>query len=214
MFGRRLVWSLYEPGGKSTTVLPDRDGWIGLDERPIAQPAASSVVGLWHPAEASPAETAAWRATLAARNVRQPFRQVDREVFALDPGSASPAADRRFAGRLVDHGRLRALLRTRDWAVPALGAWDLGDEATGWRAFDDGLRAELRYQAVERAVTGERVERARIVAVRFIRTDAPPTSPATTAATVVLADVPARAFSEALRDVSLVVIVGEEPPRS
>lgn len=89
--------------------------------------------------------------------------------------------------------------------MPALGAWDQGDGATAWRAFDDGLRAELRYQSPERVPTGEPVEHARIVAVRFVRTDAPAVSPAVEPVRVAVADVPARVFSEALRDVRLVV---------
>ena len=98
--------------------------------------------------------------------------------------------------------------------MPALGPWDQGNEATGWLPFDDGLRAELRYQALDRVSTGARVELARIVAVRFVRTDAPPAAPATAEVTVSLAAVPPRAFSEALRDVSLAVAVGERGPMS
>lgn len=93
--------------------------------------------------------------------------------------------------------------------MPALGAWDQGDEATAWRAFDDGVRAELRYQAAERVGTADPVTRARIVAVRFVQTDAAPASPAVAYSGVALAAVPARVFSEALRDLGLVVAVAE-----
>jgi hypothetical protein len=211
-FGRRLVWVLEGAAGPSISVLPAAAGWIGPDERPIEPPGDVRAVRLWHPAEAGPAEVAAWRATLAARGLRQPIRQVDREVFAPVATDVSPTADRRFGGRIVDHAQLRTLLRGRGWAVPALGAWDLGDEATGWRVFDDGLRAELRYQAVDRVPTAERVVRARIVAVRFVRTGAAPASPADpAAATVSIEDVPRRTLSEAIRDVSLAVVVAERP---
>jgi hypothetical protein len=213
-FGRRLVWLLGSGDGDAISALPVGAGWIGRDERPIREPADGSAVRLWHPAEAGAGEVAAWQATLAARGVRQLIRQVDREVFAPVELDRSPAADRRFGGRIVDHAQLRALLRGRGWAVPALGAWDLGDEASGWRVFDDGLRAELRYQALDHAPTAERVMRARIVAVRFVRTDAPPASPANDAATVGIADVPRRSLSEAIRDVSLAAVVGERSPAS
>lgn len=200
---RTLIWTVDTADGRAG-VLPDLEGWLTVDERRLPHP-DEGVIRLWHPADAGPGEIAAWRATLAARLVTQAVRQADREVFRPEPGGSSPGADVRHAGAIVDHPRLRALLRQRGWAVPALGAWDQGDEATAWRAFDDGLRAELRYQAPERVPTGERVERARIVAVRFIRTDAPPASPVDRATNVSLADVPSRVFSEALRDVTLAV---------
>jgi hypothetical protein len=209
VFARRLVW--LADGPEPRTMLRWEERWLGPDERPIPDGVAGRLRP-WHPAESGEAEVARWRATLAARAVRQPFAQVDRETFRPVPNPAPEHADVRFAGRIVDHRRLRALLRERRWAVPALGAWDLGDEATGWRAFDDGLRAELRYQAPERVPTAERIQRARLVAVRFVRTEAPAASPATDPVSIPLADVPPRVFSEALRDVSLVVVVGELAP--
>jgi len=97
------------------------------------------------------------------------------------------------------------MLRERGWAVPVLGAWDQGDEATAWRDFEGGLRAELRYQAPDRTPTGERVARARIVAVRFVRVASEKRAAAGVAdgIPVPLVDVPRRVFSEAVRDVSL-----------
>jgi hypothetical protein len=50
------------------------------------------------------------------------------------------------------------------------------------------------------------------VAVRFVRTGAAPASPADPAATTVsIEDVPRRTLSEAIRDVSLAVVVAERP---
>ena len=170
-------------------------------------PGEDDEVRLWHPAEAGPAEIAAWRATLASLNVTQAVRQVDREVFLPPAAGSAPAADLRFAGRVVDQPRLRALLRQRGWAVPALGTWDRGDEATAWRDFDSGFRAELRYQAPDVDPIAERVARARIVAVRFVRPGSGRVAGDPGEVSVPLADVPRRVFSEALRDVSLAVTV-------
>ena len=200
---RTMLWTIGS-GSARRVGLASGEGWLGVDERPLDVGDAATIQ-LWHPADARPGEVEAWRATLAVRAVAQAVRQADREVFARDASSSSPVADLRHAGAIVDHRRLRALLRQKGWAVPALGAWDQGDEATAWRAFDDGLRAELRYQSPERVPTGEPVEHARIIAVRFVRTDAPAVSPAVEPVRVAVADVPARVFSEALRDVSLVV---------
>jgi hypothetical protein len=209
VFGRRLLW-LVGPPGEAETARPTDDGWLGVDGQPSPPAKGDAIVRLWHPAEATETAVMAWRSYLAASAIEQPIRQVDRETFGPLERDLDLAADRRFAGRVVDHGRLRALLRERGWAAPFVGSWDQGDEATAWRAFDDGLRAELRYQAVERLSTGERHERVRLVAVRFVRArNTPPAAPATEARAVGLSDVPARVFSEALRDVSLVLVVGE-----
>jgi plasmid stability protein len=216
VFGRRLIWWVGAPGEAGTAGLPDGDGWIGVDGDPLIVGAAS-VVRLWHPADADEAEIAAWRATVAAAALEQPLKQAHREVFRPLPRDLGLAADRRLAGRVVEHRHLRSLLRSRGWAVPALGAWDQGDEATAFRDFDDGLRAELRYQAVEQLPTGELQERVRLVAVRFVETSGAPAAPAGAdpgagrgPATRTLADVPPRVFSEALRDVSLVAVVAGE----
>lgn len=214
LFGRRLVWNVGPSDGPAVTALPTEDGWLGSDGRAAgAGDPGETRVRLWHPADADAAEIEAWRRVLASRSMEQPIRQVARETFrALDRDRGLPA-DRRFAGSVVDHARLRALLRERGWAAPFVGSWDQGDEATAWRAFDEGLRAELRYQAAERRGTGERHEKVRLIAVRFVHApSSPPAAPAPDATAVVLAELVPRIVSEAIRDVSLVVAVaGTEP---
>jgi hypothetical protein len=216
LFGRRLIWRIGAPGEVEAAGLPDGGGWVGVDGQPLSVGAAFEV-RLWHPADADEAEIAAWRATLAAATIEQPLKQAHREVFRPLPHDVGLAADRRFAGRVVEHGHLRAMLRSRGWAVPSLGAWDQGDEGTAFRDFEDGLRAELRYQAVERVPTGTRQERARLVAVRFAEESGAAAAAAGAdpgaardPAPRPLADVPPRVFSEALRDVSLVAVVAGE----
>ena len=204
LFGRRLIWQVGSPGEVTTAALPDGDGWMGADGQPLAV-GSMSEARLWHPADADDAQVSAWRALLAAATLEQPLKQVEREVFRPDPRDRGLAADRRFAGRIVRHGQLRAILRDRGWAVPAIGAWDGGDEATASRMFDDGVRAELRYQSVEDVPTGTRQDRARLVAVRFMSG-----TRADDAVQVRLSAVPPRIFSEALRDVSLVAAVASE----
>jgi len=201
---RSLIWNVRTATGVRAA-LPLGAAWITVDEAPL--PAVESdEVWLWHPADTSPAEISAWRATLAARGVSQAVSQAEREIFVRGTGPTR-FADTRHAGRIVDQPRPRALLRERGWAVPVLGAWDQGDEATAWREFEGGIRAELRYQAPDRTPTGERVARARIVAVRFVRADSDRAAVrgAIGGMPVPLADVPPRVFSEALRDVSLAV---------
>ena len=212
LFGRRLIWTVTSPGGPDEAAMPTDAGWLRLDGPRSAGGGPDTLVRLWHPADAEPTDVVAWQGQLVMTAVQQPIRQVDRERFRPLDTDRGLVADRRFAGRVVDHGRLRAILRQRGWAAPFVGSWDQGEEATAWRAFDDGLRAELRYQAVERLATGERHERVRLIAVRFVHAPGtPPAAPATSATPVRLEDVPARVFSEAIRDVSLVITVAEAP---
>lgn len=212
LFGRQLLWTVGSATEADAAALPTKDGWIGLDGRRQAGTREDGSIRVWHPADATETEIAAARVLVASNGVKQPIRQVDRETFRPLERDRGLAADRRFAGRVVDHGRLRAILRQRGWAAPFVGSWDQGDEATAWRTFDDGIRAELRYQAVARLATGARHERVRLVAVRFVRAPAtPPAVPATDATPVGLAELPPRVVSEALRDVSLVVVVAEDP---
>jgi len=206
-FALRLLWRVGPAGEPGETAFRDEGGWLTCDGRHL--PAEDGrVVSLWHPAEAPETEVLAWRAAIGSRAVEQPVKQTHREVFRPQSRDLDPAADRRFAGRVVSHGSLRALLRDRGWAVPALGAWDQGDEATAFRTFDDGVRAELRYQAVEVVPTGARQERARLVAVRFVSLPGP--GRRVDPLRLPLSEVPARVFSESIRDVSLVVVVAED----
>lgn len=215
LFGCRLVWTVRTSEEATFAAVPGETGWLGLDGPVPISGRNDAMVALWHPADASETEIAAWRSLLAARSIEQPIRQVDRETFQVLDRDRELAADRRFAGRVVDHSQLRAVLRQRGWAAPFVGPWDQGDEATAWRAFGDDFRAELLYQAPERVATSERNERVRLIAVRFVRAvGAAPTSPATDPRPVGLAEVPRRMFSETIRDVSLVVSVATTPPNS
>ncbi len=203
IFGGRLIWQVSPPGQAAVVARWVGDRWVGVDGHRLDLGAAPDV-RLWHPADADDVEIAAWQASLAADALHQPVRQAHREVFRPAPSDLGLAADRRCAGRVVGHGHLRSQLRAPGWAVPALGAWDRGDEATAFRDFEDGLRAELHYQATDQVPTGMRQERARLVAVRFL------SASGAGAVQLPLSAVPPRVFSEAIRDVSLVAIIAPE----
>jgi hypothetical protein len=203
IFGFRLIWQVIPGGGAGVAARRDGDDWVGVDSHPLDLGAALDI-RLWHPADADDVEIAAWQASLAALDLEQPVKQVHREVFQPAPSDLGLAADRRFAGHVVGHGHLRSLLRGRGWAVPALGAWDQGDEATAFRAFEDGTRAELRYQAIDRVPSGTRHQRALLVAVRFVSTSG------ADAVQLPLSTVRPRIFSEAIRDVSLVATIASK----
>ena len=199
----RLVWQVLD----EADIRPARmvgDGWVSAAERPVPSTPAS-VIGLWHPVDAEPAEIAAWREALQRNGIEPPFAQVDREVY--DASQAPDAVqDRRFADRAVDYPRFRALLGSRGWSSPMLGPWDQGDQAVAVRNLPNlDLRAEFGHVPTEPHDPRAFVDATSVGAVRFTRVVDGIRFP------VLLRDVPPRVFSEVLRDVDLFTSVAAGP---
>ncbi|MGY5130062.1 DUF4132 domain-containing protein [Streptomyces nigrescens] len=108
---RRLVWEIEYAPGAWRAVLPAAGP---LD---FPEPAPSAAVRLWHPARASPAERRAWRDRIAARQLRQPFRQVYREHYLPEESGHSTTM---FRGHLV---RIEAVL-----GLAIRQGWNIEDE--------------------------------------------------------------------------------------
>ncbi|MEU4835761.1 DUF4132 domain-containing protein, partial [Streptosporangium sp. NPDC023615] len=163
-------------------------------------------VRLWHPARASEEEVRAWREVVRDREVRQPYKQAFREVYLLTPAEEETATcSDRFAGRVVDYRRLRALFRRRGWRSDFLGHWESGGEAVRT------LAAGRWRTALHHCLHDE--NHAGIGQVDFRRAVEGGWEPAP------LTEVPAPVFSEAMRDVDLFVTAasitvgpGEPPP--
>ena len=152
-------------------------------------------IRLWHPLTASAAEVESWRAVLAERRIRQPFKQAYRETYPLTPAERdSGRHSLRFAGHVVRNRQLYALLKARGWQSPLLGPWDSGREADAQRVFGDWrITLALAYLAEEGGV--ELAETGRVCF--SVRSGGWIPAP--------LADVPPLVFSEAMRDVDLFV---------
>jgi hypothetical protein len=196
--GRRTIWRFTGPSATLEAITADGS---------VTDPAGAVVsmlpdeatVEIWHPVEASADSVDRWRHQVVTRRVTQPFKQAFRETYRIDLRSgADGVLDRRFADRPLAYGRMRALMGSRGWTAPMLGPFDQGDRAT---AFKDlaraGLRAELLHTPAGLGDRRERVEYARSGSLRFTKGTDDGRSP------VLLADVPPRVLSEALRDVDL-----------
>jgi hypothetical protein len=140
--GHRLIWVVTSGRDPGRPALPIENGWVSDDGTPLTVDETADV-RLWHPVDASGEEIAKWQHLLPSLGISQPVSQLDRHTFRPIDAERSPYADRRFAGVVVDHRRLRALLRVRGWTAPFVGTWDQGDEAIAWRLFDDKISAEL-----------------------------------------------------------------------
>jgi Domain of unknown function (DUF4132) len=210
VFGRRLVWRFdgHGNGGGALAGLPAGATIEDAAGRPIG-PSSTSTVRLWHPVEATTDEVGAWRRRIVADRIEQPVKQVFRETYAPTDPSDDALIDRRFAGRALDQGRLRALMRERRWTGGVLGPWDQGEEGSIGRDVEGTeWRAEVGLEAAGRADHRDAVTVVRTRSLRFFRGRGRSARPAK------LDAVPPRILSEVLRDVDLFTAVADITRRS
>ena len=170
----------------SALVWQDQAGTIGLlDEVDLGGPLTAVHPHVLYEREA----LAHWQAEIVRRRVRQPVKQVFRELYLVTQAELDAVhTSRRFAGHTVTGKVAAQLLAGRGWLTH--GEYD---EHQATRPAGPGLTAALRcelhgYFGLGDVVTGE---------VRFLADGAP----------VPLASVPPAAFSEVMRDLDLVVSV-------
>ncbi|MCZ0980986.1 DUF4132 domain-containing protein [Streptomyces diastatochromogenes] len=129
---RALLWELAEGEGWTAGV-PERagGGWALAGHDGTARPVGPGArLRLWHPLRAGGEEVAEWRAAMAEREERQPFKQVFREVYPLTPAElATGSYSNRFAGHVLRYGQARALMTERGWAGNHLGYFSDGQSS-------------------------------------------------------------------------------------
>jgi hypothetical protein len=152
-------------------------------------------LSLWHPLGRPPEEVAEWRAFLQSIDVTQPFKQVDRELY-LVAGEAEELSSARFAGHVLRQHQLAALLRERGWTYSLMGAFDGGNTPTKQLPTYD-LTVQFDVDVPFEAPTADSGIYLQVATdrIRFLRGGQ----------TLALADVPARCFSEVMRDIDLFV---------
>ncbi len=203
-FAARMVWQ-FDIDDTWVSGLPGerRDVAVALDGQRIDVTRARQV-RLWHPHREPVEEVRSWRSAVIEAQIRQPIKQVFREIYLLTPAEVTTGDhSNRFASHLVRLPVMRALARDRRWSAKALGPWDGGGEAKATKAFGADLRVSFRYDLRDGldlsddplaavAVTGR---------VSFDRREG-------RAWTVLnVSDVPPVVLSEAMRDIDLFVSV-------
>ena len=120
MVARALVWRTAD----GQAFMLDGEGAIDAQGQPVQLPEQGDI-GLWHPLHGSGEQRAAWQALLAQRRVRQPLRQVYREIYAPPSDGSAP-----FAGYQLSLPTLLGLARREGWRLDddeglsrQFGAW-------------------------------------------------------------------------------------------
>ena len=151
----------------------------------------SEAVRVAHPLDMIDRDWTAWQRDVLDRRIRQPFKQVFRELYVptrdeLDERDLS----RRYAGNQVQPRKAMALLGQRGWVVHR--------EEGVRRTFHEAKLSALLL-VLDDFFTPAEVEDLTVEAVRFTRAGEWEPVP--------IADVPPRIFSETMRDLDLVVSV-------
>ncbi|GAB2977914.1 DUF5724 domain-containing protein [Nocardioides montaniterrae] len=181
-------------------VLVDAEGVIGLplDGSTIAGPngaerRTSGVLRIAHPTDLlSSGEWPELQHALMTAGRRQPFKQLFRELYTLNDNERDEAgtSSRRYAGHQVEAGRAAGIFTSRGWVAD----------------FEQGFSRTFHQQKITawcHVLNGwgspTEVEDATVDAVTF--------HPAGEWQPLSLSEVPARVFSETMRDLDLVVSV-------
>ncbi|MGX9775587.1 DUF4132 domain-containing protein [Janthinobacterium aestuarii] len=107
MVARALVWRTAD----GQAFMLDGEGSIDAQGQPVALPEQGDI-GLWHPLHGSGEQRAAWQALLTQRRVRQPLRQVYREIYAPPGDDSAP-----FVGYQLSLPTLLGLARREGWRL-------------------------------------------------------------------------------------------------
>ncbi len=197
LHARALIWELELGADGWVAGWPQDGGFVDAEGEPLPAPDATTRVRLWHPMTVPAERTAAWRRFVTDRELRQPFKQAFREVYLLTPAELGTRVySNRFAAHVVRAPQAGSLLTGRGWRSPHLGYWDGGSEGCATKEFD-GWRAEFRFDGIETDGEHHLFSLAGTDQVRFARGGGG--TPAD------LDRVPPRVFSEAMRDVDLVI---------
>jgi Domain of unknown function (DUF4132) len=200
----RLAWTFTSAGGgQAIRGFPERSGdRVRTPDGTVPVP-PGCLVELVHPVDLTADELAALRRLCEDRAVSQPVRQLWRETYWPGPGERDALYSERYAGHVLRFGQAYGLARKRGWTGGFLsGAWDGGDTATARRDYPAaGLRASWAIAQLDHGSSDIAVDLCLTERVWFAPIGDTDMTP------VPLADVPAEVFSEAMRDLDLVVSV-------
>lgn len=208
-----LVRACYSDGHGGDEPSATEDGelphgfWRNVSGDPtrLADDAYLSIV---HPVSLAEQEIGRWRTVFDAGSVSQPFKQLNREVFRATPPDEpciGEAVSTRFVGIRVKAGTLYAILKGRGWS--GMGFFGEGEEPASKRFQEHGCWATLdrRGYDVEVDANGDDIlELGPLSFHSLVNRGGRPTRDGLLPSCEPDA-LDARVFSEAVRDIALVV---------
>jgi len=172
--------------------MPRSGGRVLLDHTGTEQASDGSASRIAHATDLlASGDWSAWQRSCFEQRVRQPFKQVFRELYVPTAAElGGTARSERYAGHQVQPRQATALLGSRGWVVDR--------DSGALRTFhDEGITVHMA--ALELWGTPGEVEDLTIDAITF--------TPVGKWEPLRIGDVPPRLFSEAMRDIDLVVSV-------
>ncbi|MEV0292717.1 DUF4132 domain-containing protein [Nocardia sp. NPDC050710] len=116
---RRILWAVYDGHILRRAFRIAADNTFADIHDTVIDLPADAVIGVPHPLDLGPDDTAAWRTTFTEYALLQPFEQLDRAVYR-EPALADVSAIDAAPGTTVDSARLLGLPR-RGWLRPETG---------------------------------------------------------------------------------------------
>lgn len=209
VIARRLIWKFEYPDGKTKAGLPASHRETICDPSGVELPDLSqTTVSLWHPIDSPPDVVLAWRRSLEAQQITQPFKQAHREIYVITEAELQTSTySNRFAAHILKQHQFAALCRDRRWRYSLQGGFDSHNTPTReLRAWN--LSAEFWVDGV-----GDQPEMTEAGIYLYVATDQIRFHDAH-GANVALIDVPPVVFSEVMRHVDLfvgVASIGNDP---
>ncbi|WP_040816061.1 DUF4132 domain-containing protein [Nocardia concava] len=143
----RLVWASFDKSGTAGRAFRmDAEHKVYDVDGVEVELAVDGLIGVAHPIHLGEA-IEAWRDVFADKRLRQPFEQLERQVYKLTPDESESNSLSRFASREIRTDRMFALQES---------GWEVTREALYRRfsptrevtvALDPGLEGGLRYEA-------------------------------------------------------------------
>ena len=90
--------------------------FLDIDDREV-ELTEDARLALWHPLQSSADERAAWQRKVVGKRLRQPVRQVFREVYVPGAGERDAGATAEFAGHQLSLRPLTGLARREGWSL-------------------------------------------------------------------------------------------------
>jgi hypothetical protein len=137
---QRLIWVGERQEGELLPFRVTEDWSYGDSQDGEIALAEFRSVGLLHPAQISDAERGLWGELLGDYGLIQPFRQLTRTMFAIEPSEVGERLLQRFVGIRVSRGVAVTILQNKGWLMD----WDEDrQQACHYKVFGDKAFGDL-----------------------------------------------------------------------